>query len=578
MTSADDSRIKDIVYKRRNGETLVNDPEAIASCKNEQSRDVIDNARLGSYDKFGNYIIIPDIKRELLGMPKIIYNVKNQDNKTVYELKSTIPIFGDIFFKLTFSASEAVLSLTETVNREANGYLEIYDEPLDSLASGSQGLPQDIIFRNYHVLEAPEDFGKTLGAGDFNNILTRKVYLSLLSKELREVSKFDEHEAFDKMVATLKGGGEYGIRVLQEFTARLKERPGIFEINQIEKYNKAVNEVLLSSLDIATTEQDKENAATKQTYLKVLNERNQNIQGFLNEANSRIDESYVNLIVRKATKNFLEEQQEEDETIAEFFDRIKGKESVPTKRKLDKPILKQGKGQSSEEGKTKEDKIKSILDKKEGAKKTPAGKKLKASKSAQKKGNKLKGGKTPGGKKKAKAKLKGKKKKVKKAKAPQKAKAKAGGKLKPAGAKKKAKKNAAAAPNTTIKMALVMRNNVTEQNIAPVINNTVQTKEVVPKQPQSHENNNYDTKVGELGKGQYQQDTDELGKGQYGKDTGSLDEQHAQTDYLQQQTSPLKNGPPPIQTENGGPFPPVQGENGGPGGGPLDQTASQGGP
>ena len=49
-----DSRIKDIIYKRKNGEDLVNDPEAIKSCKNEQNRDVIDNARLGSYDKYGN--------------------------------------------------------------------------------------------------------------------------------------------------------------------------------------------------------------------------------------------------------------------------------------------------------------------------------------------------------------------------------------------------------------------------------------------------------------------------------------------------------------------------------------------
>lgn len=479
MTSADDSRIKDIIYKRKNGENIINDPEAIASCKNEQSRDVIDNARLGSYDKFGNYIIIPDIKRELLSMPKLVYNVKSQGDKTIYELKSTIPVFGDVFFKLTFSSSEAVLTLTETVNREANGYLEIYDELLDSLATGSNGLPQDIIFRNYHVVETQDDLGKTLGANDFKNILTRKVYLSLLSKELREVSKFDEHQAFDEMVATLKGGGEYGLRVLKEFTARLKERPGIFEITQTEKYNKAVNEVLLSSLDIATTQEDKENQETRQIYLKVLNARNKNIQNFLDEANAKIDESFVNLVVDKATKNFLEENQE-DETISEFFDRIKDKNSVPTKRKLDKPILKQGKDEAK---KSKEDKIKSILDKKEGGKKTPAGKKLKAGKSAQSKSSKLKGGKKAGGKKKGKPKLKNKKKKIKKAKALQKAKAKAGGKLKPAEGKKKAGKKKAEEKNVTIKMALVTPNNITTQNIMPTTQSIVSQVRGVLNQP-----------------------------------------------------------------------------------------------
>ena len=180
-----DSRIKDIVYKRRNGENLIGDPQAIESCKNEQSRDVIDNARLGSYDKFGNYMIIPDIKRELVSMPKLVYNVKHDGNKVVYELKGTIPMFGDLFFKLAFAGEEAVLSITETINREANGYLEVYDEVVDSLSFGKDALPQSVIFRNYNVVEKPDDFGKNSGLYDFNNILTRKVYLSLLSKELK---------------------------------------------------------------------------------------------------------------------------------------------------------------------------------------------------------------------------------------------------------------------------------------------------------------------------------------------------------------------------------------------------------
>ena len=92
-----DSRIKDIIYKRKNGTTLVNDPEAIKSCKTEQSRDVIDNARLGSYDKYGNYVIIPDIKRELISMPKLVYSTDSVNGSTVYNLKGTIPIFGDVF-------------------------------------------------------------------------------------------------------------------------------------------------------------------------------------------------------------------------------------------------------------------------------------------------------------------------------------------------------------------------------------------------------------------------------------------------------------------------------------------------
>ena len=449
-----DSKIKDIIYKRKNGEDIVNDPEAIKSCKNEQSRDIIDNARLGGYDKFGNYIIIPEIKHELINMPKLIYNTKIDRDSATYELKGTIPVFGDVFFKLTFTKSEAILYLTENVKREANGYLEIYDEPIDSCGSGDGGLPKDMIFKNYHIKETLDDFGKNNNLYDFNNILTRKVYLSLLSKELRAISKVDEKTAFDKMVKTLKAGGEYGKKVLTEFVSRLKERPGIFEIEKSDKYNKAVNEVLLSSLEVSTTEEDKEDYDKRQTYLAVLNARNENIDSYLAEANKRVDEKRVEKIVNEATANF-NQGKEQGEEENEFIESLKDGKQTSKKHTIDKAILKQGKEpeeqKENEKEKTsenkKEDEIKKIIDKKdEKQKKTPKNKKLKPAKKAKKtklkpkKKSAKKSAKKVKKKKLAKGKLKKKKKKLAKAKAPQKAKAKVGGKLKPPASKAKAKK------------------------------------------------------------------------------------------------------------------------------------------
>ena len=450
-----DSRIKDIIYKRRNGENLVNDPEAIRSCKTEQSRDVIDNARLGSYDKYGNYVIIPDIKRELISMPKLVYSTNNTANGTVYDLKGTIPIFGDVFFKLTIGRNEATLSLTESVNREAGGYLEVYDEAIDSLALGKDRLPNSIIFRNYHITDKPEDFGKK-ESYEYGNILTRKVYLSLLSKELRAVSNIDEHEAFENMVSTLKSGGTYGKKVLNEFVTRLKDRPAVFEISNSDHYNKAINEILLSSLDVATTDDDKDNTETRQIYLDVVNARNQNIEAELQIANNRVDEKYVRDLVRRASAEFEGKQELSEEDVAEeFFEKLGDKKRAAARRRtLEKPMLKQGKESKEEEAKTKEEKLKQLLDKKEkDKKKTPANKKLKAAK-GKTASKKLKAGKkktASKGKKKVakkgakkgakKAKLKNKKKKVKKAKNQSKAKAK--GKAfsaKPAGAKAKDKK------------------------------------------------------------------------------------------------------------------------------------------
>lgn len=483
-----DSRIKDIIYKRKNGTTLVNDPEAIKSCKTEQSRDVIDNARLGSYDKYGNYVIIPDIKRELISMPKLVYSTDSVNGSTVYNLKGTIPIFGDVFFKLTLGKSEAKLTVTESVNREAGGYLEVYDEVLDSLPMGNGGLPSAIIFRNYHIIEKPEDWGKRENFS-CDNILTRKVYLNLLSKELRKTSTFDEHSAFEKMISTLKTSGEYGKRVLNEFVGRLKDRPAIFEIEQTDHYDKALNEVLLSSVDIATTEADKENLDTRQTYITVLNARNENIDEELRRANSRVDESYVMSIVKKAADAFDNQQEtvSEEELADEFFSKLAGQKTSNYKRySLEKPILKQGKESEEEaaanKAKSKEDKIKDILEKKDGSKKkTPAGKKLKAAKgknAASKKlktkgkgkGNKGKA-KAKGGKKKnlKKGKVKGKKKKVKKASP---AKAKAKGKSfssKPGGGEKKKKKKDEK-KSLHMKMGPLLRQNAVKQAISSNLN------------------------------------------------------------------------------------------------------------
>ena len=375
----DDSRIKNIIYKRKNGEDIINDIEAIESCKKEQSRDVIDNARLGSIDKYGNYVIIPDIKRELISLPKLVYNTTVNLGTTVYELKSNIPIFGDVFFKLVITKDQASLALIETVNREAGGYREMYEEVFDSYAMGEERLPTSYLFRIYNISEKPIDSGKD----DYincENILMRKVYLNLLSKELSKISKVDEKRAFDQMVATLKSGGEYGKRVLGKFVERLKDRPAVFEIVNTDNYQKAVNEVLLSSLDIATTEEDKQNSQTRRTYLDVINARNANIEEEIKKANERVDEKYVKAVVKKATDKYTSEQENQKASISEYFEKLEKdkKASQIKKHTLEKPVLKQGKKSSKVKGATKEEKIKALLDKKK--KKTPANKKLKAAK------------------------------------------------------------------------------------------------------------------------------------------------------------------------------------------------------
>lgn len=177
---------EEVKFVKANGETLTN-MQAIESCRHEQNRDIIDNLRLGSYDRFGNYIIVPAIREELLTIPKIVYVKQVQKDKTIYDMKSMIPLFGDIFFKLVSSKEEVTLYLVETVRREAGDYVEVYEEVLDNFSMTEDDyVPLSVIFRNYNIYDEDDgDYGKKVfSAFDFMNILTRKIYLSLLSREL----------------------------------------------------------------------------------------------------------------------------------------------------------------------------------------------------------------------------------------------------------------------------------------------------------------------------------------------------------------------------------------------------------
>lgn len=293
------------IYTRKNGENLI-DPDIIALCKLEQNRDIIENTRLGSYDKFGNYVFLPDIRFELINIPKFIYHFSQIQGKKVFDIKTTIPLFGELFFTLKISQNEAVLYLVETVTRELGNYVEVYEEVIDALVLSDQTpLRTEDIFAIFHIYENDDDQDKeTLFIYDYHNILIRKIYLSLLSKELTEATQEEESDMFFEMISFLKDGGEYGKKVLNIFMARLKERPEIFEIDTSVKYKKAINEVLLSALDVATTPQDKEDINTKKIYLSVLNARNKDVEKHIETAHKKIEKNYVLTVATSAIKDF----------------------------------------------------------------------------------------------------------------------------------------------------------------------------------------------------------------------------------------------------------------------------------
>lgn len=411
----------EVSYKRENGESIV-DPNAIKSCKDEQNRDIIENGRLGSYDKYGNYILIPEIRDELINIPKLIYNTREEDRDKIYDLKSKLPIFGEFFFKLKISKVEAVLYLVETVTREAGEYVEVYEEVVDTISLAEEKIPEKIIFRTFNIFESEDDYGKQFEEFfEFENILLRKMYLSFLSSKLQERTKEEEKEYFKQMFEILEQSGEYGKRVINEFMRRLKDRKEIFDTQDEDTYNRATSEILLSAVEMVTNEKDLQDENTKKIYLEVINVRNKNIEKHIREAQKEVDEKYVKEAVNNATRAHIERNEEkQNEVKLQFEDKISKKATkskTKEKKTLEKPLMKQltAKKQKDkildevikkeilkDETKTKEEKVKALVEKKELAKKqekpvkkvTPAKaqKKASASKSASKGGAKKSGG------------------------------------------------------------------------------------------------------------------------------------------------------------------------------------------
>ena len=375
-------------YNRENGEAIV-DPRAIKSCKDEQNRDIIENTRLGSYDKYGNYIIIPEIVDELLSIPKLIYNSRTEDRDKVYDLKSEIPIFNEIYFKLKISKVEAVLYLVETVQREAGEYVEVFEEPLDALSLFEEHIPESIIFRTYNIFKDEDDYGRQFEEFfNFENILLRKVYLTLLSDKLQDKTKTEEKEYFKTMLNILQNGGEYGKKVINEFMKRIKDRKEIFETQDENEYNRATSEILLSAMEMVTTEKDLQDENNKKIYFEVLNVRSKNIEKHIKNAQKEIDENFIRETVNNATRAHLEKNEEKQQEVKlKFEDKLSKKapsKQAKQKKTIEKPLMKQLTAQKQkeqiasavvmkeilgDETKTKEQKIEALVEKKQEIKK-----------------------------------------------------------------------------------------------------------------------------------------------------------------------------------------------------------------
>ena len=442
MSSLKEEYIK---HKYIKGDEFVTDGVTIMGCREERSRDIIDNGRLGTYDAYGNYKILDSIKEELIRLPKVVTLTGASESfasgNDEYEARANIPIFGDIKFKLVVNNNAATFFLIEKVSRDAGGYLEIYEEKLETIDLRKEALDLPFIFSYFNITNGDIDLGQKWKDINIPNILTRKVYMAALSKKIKENSnQVTEEQAFNQMVDMLKDGGEYGQTILDRLDERMKQKGEFAVFRGTNAYGKALNDILLGTIHLVNSEQPELSLENKQLYYELLEIRNNTTKDILKEARDELSNADVELAVEKINQLMKSGDLDED-LILDYPD----EEGTGQLRKaiLKRKVEKEAEEEVSdfnEDGtpKTKEQKIKEILEGKSKAKKKQAKKKVvPAKKPPAKQKMKAKGKKKAAGKKKAKKK-KPKKPVVKKAaKGLKPGKAKKGAVV----AKKKKKKN-----------------------------------------------------------------------------------------------------------------------------------------
>ncbi len=281
-------------YYRQNG-AAVQGAADITSVRRQQLKDAIRNNRLGTYNAHGRYTLSPKVTNEILAINKYVYKKHfdevMRESKDVLEIKATssIPVFGQIEFRIVFKEKFAKLYLIENVYREFNGYQEIYGEQITEInCEDDRDNVVDYVMSllNISIIDEADD-GKIPEEDPekVKTILFNKLYLSMVSKNYLKDSSFDERDAFEDMVAQLKDeGGEYGKRVLRGFIDRIEKRPDIMQLKDEDGYNEALNDALVGAMEVATTEDDLKDPNIKRIYDDIYRRRYKNVDDDLRKA------------------------------------------------------------------------------------------------------------------------------------------------------------------------------------------------------------------------------------------------------------------------------------------------------
>ena len=216
---------------------------------------------MGDFDQEGNYVISPEIKRELIAMQK--YIVDSLDNIEICQ--SEIKLNKHLSFMVTFEGERATLSLLEKMNYEANfklnsgSYSNINEYLLDEVIT-SGTVNRNVIYQRWNIKEFGGNQVDIFNCDDavlekYFGIVNRFKYLLLANKKLLEKEEeIEEIEASyaNKMLDILKAYPELNKAVMAQIKETLEEKKKFIcadEPNFAKTFNEILDKAIETNLD-----------------------------------------------------------------------------------------------------------------------------------------------------------------------------------------------------------------------------------------------------------------------------------------------------------------------------------------
>ena len=331
----------------------VEDSAEINYLKFNNLRHTILGCMLGDFDNEGNYVVDPEIVKELISMPK--YVVETMDNIEI--CLSELKLDKQISFLVTFEEDRATLTLVEKLSFEGNfklnsgTYSNIKEYILDEVKTSGE-VNRNVLYSRWNISHYPGNVIDIFSCDEsvlekYFGIVNRFKYLLIANaKLLSKETELEEAEAeyANAVLALIKRYPNLEKSVLAQLKNIYQEKQQFLQLNKpnyVKTFNEILDNAVLQNLGVLTTEQliefetDLRNIYL-QTYLKrsgilefetINNIERLSIQQLLSVSLQEIGADFV-----KAVKNHKEVDKTNNEELKKLMDYLISQKLIAIKK------------------------------------------------------------------------------------------------------------------------------------------------------------------------------------------------------------------------------------------------------